>query len=302
MQDFEKENQKVFRYTKKEVLASLLGILVGIFFLFFGIYDPRSRHFTIHSESIFVTIYYMICFVLMAYFFHLWLRRRSFIITVDDVSLIISRFDKTQTISWENIKSCTYQCGHPYWFLSLHLTSGKRINLHGKLEDFDELVRFVKDKVKYDLTEFQYTIRKRISIFIGIFCISSAGIMTIWPLIDWLLRRMPWIDFLGFILLSLFLYGWILSIQLHLSQIKIFVNDYGLTMKSWIGNPIFIPWLELKDSAQIEYGTHQANIAARIKKIIIRVKNKSIYFCEDLDNVDELVNIVKTKAGLKLSL
>jgi hypothetical protein len=296
------EKQKVFKYTKREISWSLLGILAGIIFLFFGVYEPRSKNFIIHNESFFMIVYYMFCFIMIFYFFNFWLRRRGFLISIDDLGLTISRLDKMQKISWNNIKSYVYQGGRPYWFISLRLVDGKHINIHGKLENFGELVKLVKNKIRPEFREFQYTLRKKLSFIFSIYSILAAGIMIGIPLTSWVVGRKSVLELLEFIILAVVLFGWGLLYQLYNSHIKIVVGNESLTMKPWFGKPILIPWPEIKENSQIEFGRFQSTIVARIDKINIRTKDKLISFCEDIDNFDELVDIIKTKTGVLLSV
>lgn len=291
-----------FRYTKKEQLAGIGWLVVFILIAGLGVVIPFVVKKHTPSDNYAIITWLVICFAGILYSIHLWMRRHSFIITVGTDGIKISRFDTTQRVSWSEVKSYTYQCGYPYWFLSLYLINGKRINVYGELKDFNDLVMILKEKFKYDTKEFQYTIRKKIGIFVALFCISSASIMIIGSMIYWLYRRVPIFDFFGFILLSLFLFGGCLLKYLLISQIKISVGDEGLTMKPWIGKSIFISWVEIKANAEIKLVTHQATIVAWIPKVIIRVKNKSISFCEDLDNVDELIGIIEEKASVKINL
>lgn len=298
-------DKQEFRYTKKEIFAGVLGIIGCLLLLGFWLYIrflPRLVNKTTRADYIAIYIFLAILIMLMVYFFYFWLRRRTFCIKVNDDGLTISRFDKVRKINWEEINYYVYQCGHPYWFLSLHLTNEKRINLYGKLEDFDELVGYVKEKIKYNPREFQYTIRRMLGFIFTIYSIAGAGIMIIIPLIYWLVGRKSWFELLGFILLALILFGGGLLEQLRISQIKIFVNDDGLLMKPWLGKQVFISWLEIRNGAQIELSTHQATIVTRIPKITIRVKNNSISFCKDLDNIDELVSIIEQKTGSSLGI
>ena len=294
--------RKGFRYTKKEQLLGIGWLIVSLFFIGFGVYIPRLVHKWRLSDIYGVVSYFLICFIGVVYSIHLWLRRRSFAITVNKEGIIISRLGRFENINWKMIDSYTYQCGYHFWFLSLFLFNRRRITIHGKLQRFNDLVKIIKENIPVTIKEFQYTMRKRLVIFLFSILLFFNIVLGI-PLLKYgVAKYIPWSDALGCISLLLILSLIAIFQNFRWGLVNFLVSDEGLTMKPWLGRQVFISWSEISSDAQIELKDVPLTIVARAWNLTIKSKDRSISFYEDLDNVDELIDVIENKSGLELNL
>ena len=296
-------DKQEFRYKRKEIFAGILGIMGCLLLLGFWLYIrflPRLIVKATQADYIAIYVFLAVLIMLMGYFLYLWLRRRSFSIKADDEGLVISKLGKNQRINWRSVNSYVYQYGHPFWFISLHLVNDKRINLHGELENFDELVKIIKKKVKCGVKEFQYTMRRRMDLFFFSFILTCITLV-----IGLIYFRKMECDKNLILTINLFiLLPWMIILleQLSRNWNKIVVTNEGLVKKPLIGRQVSIAWFELTDASQIKLTDAMLTTIKRGWKITIKSKNEVISFLEDLDNADELANIIENKTGLKLSI
>lgn len=300
------QNLKIqeFRYTKREIFAPLLGVFGVLFlwaFFFYMFFSPRFSY--IHKRGIeadYPTFIFLSAILLICIFhlLYMWLRRRQLLITTDDKRIAISKFGKTEEIEWKIIDSYVYQCGHPFWFLSLRFKNSKPINIHGKLQNFEALINIIKENVKCNFNEFQYTIRRKMDLYFLGFILLCIAIGLIYP------GKIHWNKNSIFAIVTFVLLPWIIILfdQFRRNWNKIIITKEGLKEKPLIGMCIFIPWSDITSSDRIELSKVQVSLVAKLWKLTIRSDNKAISFHEDLDNVDDLLNIIQKETGIMLGV
>ncbi|MFH1440957.1 MAG: hypothetical protein ABIH18_02795 [Candidatus Omnitrophota bacterium] len=299
------ETVQEFRYTKKEIFTPLFGIF-GIL-LFMGIllmvfFIPHF-FYKINKLSCSSVLFFLVaCFIGVIYFLYMWLRRRSFKITLNNEKIIIYRFDKIQEINWRTICSYVYQCGNPFWFLRLYLINDGYINLNGELGNFDELIMIIKRNIKIVKYEFEYTMRKKNNFILYCALLFFNIIVIIPSVIYGFIGRAEWNAVLCVVLIFLVLTFWNVFSQLRKTQDKFFISQEGITMKPWLKRGIFITWKEIINGSEVIYDHVQLALTMCVSKITIKVGDQSISFYEDIDNVDELIAVINNKTGLSLSL
>jgi hypothetical protein len=90
--------------------------------------------------------------------------------------------------------------------------------------------------------------------------------------------------------------------EFRFSQTKFYANNEGLVIKQCMRKRIFISWSAIRNESQIDLANTRPTLAARLWELTIKSGDKFIVIFEDLDNVDELVDIIKTKTGLSLGM
>ncbi len=236
-----------------------------------------------------------------AYLYNLKTAKKTFSIKVNENGITLKRFDKTMRIEWQKVNSFIYQCGHPYWFFSLALDNDKRVNIHGEIENYESLFKFIKNKISHQNTEFRYTIRRKLTLMLllGIIVTFLFSITIVLSRIDVAKRMSPY-DAIGIPILLIALTCMAVLVQFIKAFNVFFITEKCLSVRTSLGKHISISWPEISGNVRIDYGKSQATFTQWIDKFTIITDNSTISFCEDLDNIDEFLEIIYNKSGLRI--